>query len=156
MSMNTRRAAGFTMTEMAVTVAIAAILGVIAVPAFNTMIATQRGKTYASALYGTLAKTRSEAITLNGNVTLNPAAGGWGNGWQMNDPNGNPLDNRGASVGVTIAGPNLVTYTPSGRMPAGTVAPVFVISTMSGSTHIYQCVSVDLSGRPYMKAAQAC
>src|SRR5207245_8801902 len=79
----TCRVAGFTMTELMVTVAIAAILTSVAVPAFSTLIASQRAKTFSSALYATLAKTRSEAITLNGNVTLNPAAGGWGNGWQM-------------------------------------------------------------------------
>ena len=122
---------------------------------YSDYIAHQRAKTYASSLYATLAKTRSKAVALNGNVTLNPAAGGWGNGWQMNDPNGNALDNAGAAQGVTIAGPAVVTYTASGRLQAG-AAPVFQITTTSGVTTIYQCVSVDLGGRPYMVAASTC
>jgi len=150
-----RRVRGFTVTEMVVTVAIAAILSVVAVPSFQGLIANQRAKTYASSLYATLAKARSKAVALNGNVTLNPAAGGWGNGWQMNDPNGNALDNAGAAQGVTIAGPAVVTYTASGRLQAG-AAPVFQITTTSGVTTIYQCVSVDLGGRPYMVAASTC
>jgi len=35
-------------------------------------------------------------------------------------------------------------------------APQFQIMTTSGSTAYNQCVSVDLSGRPYMQAAPTC
>jgi type IV fimbrial biogenesis protein FimT len=143
------------MTELAVTVSVAAILATVAVPSFSGIIANQRGKTLASALYATLAKTRSAALTLNGNVTLQPKAGNWQNGWQILDPNNNVLDDYTAPAGVTIAGPAAVTYRSSGRLPAG-AAPLFQISTMSGTTVNYQCVSVDLSGRPYMAATQAC
>lgn len=151
-----RTARGFTMTELVVTVALAAILATIAVPAFNGMIATQRGRVAASDLYATLAKTRSEALTLNNNVTLQANGGGWASGWQMLDANNNVLENHSAATAVTIVGPAAVTYRPSGRLPAGAAAPVFVISTTSGATVNYQCVSVDLGGRPYMKAAAAC
>jgi type IV fimbrial biogenesis protein FimT len=146
---------GFTLTELIVTVSVAAILATIAVPSFNGIIANQRAKTLASALYATLAKTRSEALTLNGSVTLQPKAGGWASGWQILDPNNNVLDDYSAAAGMTIAGPAAVTYRPSGRLPAG-AAPMFQISTASGSTVNYQCVSVDLSGRPYMSATQTC
>lgn len=146
---------GFTATELIVTVSVAAILVTLAVPSFNNIIANQRAKTLASALYATLAKTRSEALTLNGNVTLQPKAGNWQNGWQILDPNNNVLDDYTATNGITIAGPAAVTYRASGRLPAG-AAPMFQISTMSGATVNYQCVSVGLSGRPYMSATQAC
>ena len=146
---------GFTLPELLVAVSVAAILATFAVPSFNGIIANQRAKTLASALYATLAKTRSEALTLNGNVTLQPKAGGWGNGWQILDPNNNVLDDYTAATGITIAGPAAVTYRPSGRLPAG-AAPVFQISTVSGATVNYQCVSVDLSGRPYIMGTQAC
>jgi type IV fimbrial biogenesis protein FimT len=151
-----RSARGFTVTEVMVTVAIAAILATVAAPAFNGMIASQRARAFASDLYATLAKTRSEALTLNNNVTLQANAGGWANGWQMLDANNNVLDNHAAATRVTIAGPATVTYRASGRLPAGAAAPVFVISTTSGATVNYQCVSVDLGGRPYMAAAATC
>ena len=144
------------MTELLVGLAVTGILATVAVPSFSSLTANQRAKTFASELYVTLSKTRSDAIALNGNVQLNPAAGGWSNGWQISDPNGNSLDNRGAAQGVTINGPNSITYTPSGRLPAGTVAPKFVISTSTMSATVYQCVSINLSGRPYMVAASTC
>jgi type IV fimbrial biogenesis protein FimT len=143
------------MTELAITVTVAAILASVAVPSFNGIIANQRAKTLASALYATLAKTRSEALTLNGNVTLQPKAGGWSSGWQMLDPNNNVLDDYTSATGVTIAGPAAVTYRSSGRLPIG-AAPIFQITTTVGATVNYQCVSVDLSGRPYVAATQTC
>ena len=151
-----RSARGFTMMELVVTVSLAAILGTIAVPAFNGMIATQRARTFAADMYAALAKTRSEALTLNNNVTLQANAGGWANGWQILDANNNVLDNHAAATGVTVTPTATVTYRASGRLPAGAVAPVFVISTTSGATAYHQCVSVDLGGRPYMAAAAAC
>lgn len=151
-----RNARGFTLTELIVTVSVAAILATVAVPSFNGIIATQRARTLAADLYVTIAKTRAEAISLNNNATLQPNAGGWANGWQILDVNNNVLDNHAAATAVTVVGPAAVTYRASGRLPAGVAAPVFVISTTSGATVNYQCVSVDLGGRPYIKAAAAC
>jgi type IV fimbrial biogenesis protein FimT len=151
-----RRAHGFTMTELVITLTVAAILTTIAVPSFNEMIATKKAQMCASDLYVALTKTRSEALTLNNNATLQPKAGGWSAGWQILDVNNNVLDNHAAEAAVTIVGPAVVTYGASGRLPAGTAAPMFVISTTSGATVNFQCVSVNLGGRPYMKAAAAC
>ena len=151
------RARGFTLIELMVVAAIVAILMAIAVPGFNGMIASQRARVFASDLYATLAKARSEAVTLNGNVTLQANAGGWQNGWQILDPNGNVLDNHAAAVAVTLTNPpGPVIYRPSGRLAVGAAAPVFQIMTTSGSTVYNQCVSVDLSGRPNMQAAPTC
>jgi type IV fimbrial biogenesis protein FimT len=150
-----RNERGFSLTELVVTVSVAAILTTVAVPSFNGVIANQRAKTLASSLYATLSKTRSEALTLNGNVTLQPKAGGWASGWQMLDANNNVLDDYTAASGITIAGPALVTYRASGRLPAG-ATPMFQISTSGGGSMSYQCVSVELSGRPYMSATQTC
>jgi type IV fimbrial biogenesis protein FimT len=150
-----RSEGGFTLTELVVTVSVAAILMTVAVPSFNGIVANQRAKTLASALYATLSKTRSEALTLNANVTLQPKAGGWGNGWQMLDANNNVLDDYSTASGITIAGPAAVTYRPSGRLPAGAV-PMFQVSTSAGGSMNYQCVSVELNGRPYMSASQTC
>ena len=150
-----RRAHGFTMTELTITLTIAAILTTIAVPSFNEMIATKKAQMCASDLYVALTKARSEALTLNNNTTLQPNAGGWNAGWQILDINNNVLDNHAAEAAVTIAGPAAVTYGASGRL-TGAVAPVFLISTMSGAAVNHQCVSVNLGGRPYMKAAAVC
>lgn len=148
---------GFTMTELAVSLTIAAILASVAVPSFQGIIATQRAKTYASALYATLAKARSEAITLNANVTLQPKAAGWQAGWQILDVNNNVLDDYTAATGINVpTPPAAITYRSSGRLAAGAAAPMFKINTTSGTTVNHQCVSVDPSGRPYMMATPTC
>jgi len=111
------------MTELVVTLAVAAILVTVAVPSFNGMIATQRARTYASALYVTLAKARSQALTLNANATLQPKAGGWQTGWRLLDANNNVLDDYTAATGINVPGsPASVIYRSSGRLPAGAAA----------------------------------
>lgn len=152
-----RQQRGFTMTELGITVTIAAILAAIAVPSFQGIIATQRARTCASALYATLSKARSEAITLNANVTLQPKAGGWQTGWQILDVNNNVLDDYTAASNISVpTPPGAVTYTSSGRLPTGAAAPMFKIQTTSGGQTNYQCVSVNPSGRPYMMATPTC
>lgn len=152
-----RHQRGFTMTELGVTVTIAALLAALAVPSFQGIIATQRARTYASALYATLSKARSEAITLNGNVTVKPKTGGWQIGWQILDPNNNPLDDYTAASNINEPGfAGTVVYTNSGRLLAGSAAPMFQINTTSASQTNYQCVSVTPSGRPYMMPTQTC
>jgi type IV fimbrial biogenesis protein FimT len=149
-------AAGFTVTELMITVAMAAILATVAVPSFQTLIASQRAKTSSSELFSSLFNARSNAIMRNANVTISQNAGGWSNGWQTLDANNNVLDNHDAVAGVTIIGPATVTYSPSGRLPAGNAAPMFVITTHSGGTTVYQCVAIDLGGRPYTQQGSTC
>jgi type IV fimbrial biogenesis protein FimT len=151
------------MIELLVSVAITAILATVAVPSFSGLIANQRAKTVTSELFGSLLKTRSEAIKRNASVTLSPTnAGGWVSGWRVLDLNGNVLDTRGASTGVTIAGPGgnpapvLITYRPSGRLATGSAAPSFLVTATAGWSTTNQCVSVDLTGRPYIVAASTC
>ena len=152
----TARQRGFTMTELGITMAVAAVLATIAIPSFQGIIASQKARTYASALYATLSKARSQAITLNASVTVQPKAGGWKNGWQTLDVNNNVLDDYTATSGVNVPTfPATITYSASGRMPGG-ATPTFKINTVSGSTTNYQCVSITPSGRPYMQAMQSC
>jgi type IV fimbrial biogenesis protein FimT len=140
------------MVELMVAVAIAGILAALAAPSFNDLIANQRAKAVASELHAALSRARGEAIARNANVTLSPKSGGWQNGWQILDPANAVLDDRGAASGATISGPTSVIYLRSGRVQ-GSTAPSFLVSLTTGSTSKYQCVSVELSGRPYLKAS---
>lgn len=150
-----RRDAGFTLIEMLVVLAIVVVCTLLAAPTFSYVVASRSAKSAASELFSSLQRTRSEAIAKNANITLSPVGGSWQNGWQMLNASSTVLDTRPTVRGATVTGPTNVIYRPSGRISGSTV-PSFLFTATSGSSTIYQCVSVDLTGRPYMKAASSC
>lgn len=145
-----RKAAGFTLPELIITVAIVGILAALAAPSLSSLISDQRAKSTATDLYVALAKARSEAIGRNANVTLAPKTGGWQAGWTITDAASTTLEDHPAITNATIVGPTNVIYRASGRI-SGTSAPTFDIQVTGGTTH--RCVTIDLSGRPNEKAA---
>lgn len=150
-------AVGFTTIELMVVVAIVAILAGLAAPSFSEMIAKHRAKNIGAELFSSLLRTRSEALARNTNVTLSPVGGNWASGWLLPDPANAAiiLESRSAAKGATVTGPASVVYSGSGRI-GGNTAPMFVVAVQSGSNTLYQCVSIDLAGRPYTKAAATC
>jgi len=145
---------GFTMTEVLVVLIIVAILASLAAPSFSQLIRSQKIKSMATDINTSLTRARSEAIKRNGNVTLSPLiAGSWQSGWQIADPDnaGTYIEVHPAIVGLTAIGPASVTYQSSGRIQ-GATAPAFSISAAGISDQ--RCVSVDLSGRPNVRAAE--
>ncbi|WP_130620155.1 GspH/FimT family pseudopilin [Dyella amyloliquefaciens] len=62
------RVRGFTMVELMITLAVAAILTMIAVPSFSNMINANRLTTATNAMVGALNSARMEAIKRNGSV----------------------------------------------------------------------------------------
>ncbi len=140
------------MTELLAVVAIIGILAALAAPSFSELIKSQRIKSMATDLNASLALARSEAVKRNRNVTMSPTtAGSWQSGWQIADPDnaGSNIEVHSAFEGLTATGPDDVTYRSSGRIQ-GATAPDFNIS--AAGTTAQRCVSVDLSGRPYVKA----
>ncbi len=144
------------MIELLMVVAIIGILASLAAPTFSDMIKSQRIKSMATDLNASLTLARSEAIKRNNIATLSPTtAGSWQSGWQITVPDlNNPGSNiivevHSAFTGLSATGPDSVTYRSSGRVQ-GSTAPAFNIS--APGTSAQRCVSVDLSGRPYVKA----
>lgn len=90
-SSQVRRPAGFTVVEMAVTLAVAVILLGIGVPAFSTLIDNQRMTTAAGDFLAAIHLARSEAVQRGTRVDLVPVDGrDWKNGWVVFvDGNGN-------------------------------------------------------------------
>ena len=144
------RGKGFTLIEVMMAVAIAAILVSLAAPSFVRMLADQRVKAAATDLYTAMSVTRSEAIKHNRNVTLQPKSGGWANGWVIANPEGGADLLDANATGVPVAGgPASVIYNGGGRL-AGATAPSF---TIGESDMPQRCLSVDLSGRPRITAS---
>ena len=73
--------AGFTLIELMVTIAILAIISMIAAPSFTPLMERWRVRGAAEALQSTIYYARSEAIKRGGGVTITATGGDWAGGW---------------------------------------------------------------------------
>lgn len=141
-----RKPSGFTLIELMVVVALAAIMASLAAPSFKSFVSGQRVKTAASDFAMAAIFARSEAIKRNADVTITPAtagATGWKDGWSV-ATGGTQLSQQQAYTGVTFSGPaSAVTYKGTGRLSAA-VTTMTITGTDSGA----RCVAFDLSGMP--------
>lgn len=141
---------GFTLVELLVTIAIAAILMAVAIPSFSTFVAAQRIKTASFDLSSSLIYARSEALKRNANVTLASATGGWQDGWTLNT--GMTVISRHEPLsGMAVTGPaGTLIYRSNGRLSSS--GNTFLISSTNNTSVASRCISVALSGVPASKA----
>lgn len=153
-----RRRAGFTLIELIVVVAISAILAGLAAPSMGRLIAQQRLKSAAGDLHLAMVKARAEAIKRNTNVTVSPTGGAWANGWTIPDPASTTapaLEVHGPITSVTVAtSATQVVYAGTGRPTAATAGASFVFSSATASSS--RCLTIDLTGHPYLKEGSTC
>ena len=125
------RLQAFTLLELMIALAIAGIVGALAVPAFGTWLAGQQVQGRAEALLYALDLARSEAIKRGDRVDVCPGDGGcdagalaWEGGWVVvpdarRDASSANGHERTAPPGVTIRGnrpvADYVSYTGAGR-----------------------------------------
>lgn len=144
------RLRGFTLIEMVVTLAIVAVLLVVAVPSLADLVATQRVKTGAFDLYASLAYARSEAIKRNVVIDIAPRNSNLANGWQVLSGTTVLRDQTGFS-GISVAGPSgTVSFDPEGRLTAAGRVD-FRLTAANSALVIPRCVVVDVSGRPSIR-----
>ena len=108
----------------------------------------QRVKSASFDLFSSLIFARSEAITRNATVRVEPVSGSWTNGWTVKDATGNVLRELGAvrDVAISLTPGTSIEYRGSGRLNAAAM-PQFQLSS-TGSTVLTRCIKIDLSGRP--------
>jgi type IV fimbrial biogenesis protein FimT len=76
------RGLGFTLVEVMIAIALAALLLVVAVPSFRTMLLNNRMLSHANSLVSALNLARSEAVKRSGNVSVCRRDGSdWQQGW---------------------------------------------------------------------------
>lgn len=152
--------AGFTLVELLVTIAVAAILAAIALPAFNNFILNDRDSSQINALVGSFNYARSEAVKRNTSYgvqvcassdgqTCNGLATAWYSGWivlDMNPADKNPLTNQLLVLQYVpaLAGTNTMTTSGAG----GTGITFKSNGTVAASAKIKVC---DLRGSAFAR-----
>lgn len=165
--------AGFTLIELMVVVAVAALLQSLAAPAFTGMVNSMRLTAAVNSLFSSLLLARSEAIKRNARAVLCKStsgeacitSGGWEQGWIVfHDANNNARRDAGEAIvshqqamqaPILLMGNNplvsYVSYTPmgqtayaSGAFQAGTLT---VCAASSDSQEARQIV-ISSAGRP--------
>ena len=132
---NLRRAAGFSLVELAVTVAVLAIIAAIAIPSFERTINTGRLTSAGNELVSAMQTAREEAIARRATATVCPSADGTvcdsavGNTWLvLLSKNGVDTAMRVVSVPPALSvkvssnvssGGNRIMFTPDGFAKAG-------------------------------------
>ena len=152
-------AAGFTLIEAMVAIALMAVLLMIAVPSFNNAALGSQLRASANDLAAAAFMARSEAIKRNAVVTLCMSAdggscsvsGGWEQGWAIMLA-GTPLQQHTAApAGLKISAGAItsVSFQPTG---AGATAAVFTVCRATPSVgHEERVVTIDATGRPWVK-----
>lgn len=158
---------GFTLIELMITIAIAAILLTVAVPGMQNFIIENRMTTLSNELVTDLLVAKSEAVRRSVRVAVcvrNTAGdacnvgGSWTDGWiAFTDANSNGIVDAGETVlkvhapmptGVvmtapTISTPNIVTYSPSGAL-----APLAAITfNLCRTGYLGRNIDVSTTGR---------
>jgi type IV fimbrial biogenesis protein FimT len=146
-----RRATGFTVIELVMSVAVLAIITAFAIPSLTNLTLDTGLKTAAIDVYNTMIYARSEAIKRNATVDVIPTGGNWKNGWTV-QIGATVLKTVGPSTTRMddITAPGTISYSGSGRLTTiGTVT--YVINVSANPNVTPRRVIVDMGGRPSIR-----
>jgi type IV fimbrial biogenesis protein FimT len=147
---------GFTLIELMVTIAVMAILLMVAVPSFKEAMLGSKLGSYANSLVAGAHLARSEAIKRNQVVTLCVSSNGtscgtgdWGQGWIVRTTGGTVVQHQQAlPAGFKVkqtAGPASLGFRPSG---VGSDTATFTVCRATPLGGQERVVSISATGRP--------
>lgn len=116
---------GFTLIELMVTIAVAAILLTVAVPSFQNLAKNNAVKSTTRDLVATINTARMHSMSMRSDVKVTPASGGWGDGWNLDVANSameedsNFTPGKNTSVSRT-RGNGALTFMARGGLQGGT------------------------------------
>lgn len=151
-------APGFTLIELLVTLAVAAILVSVAIPNFQTFVASNRMASQANDLIAALNLARSEAVKRGSSVDVcassdgSTCTGGWASGWIIKDASGVIRVQQALTGNSTLTSAvTTIPFRSNGRTSLAASATLTLCppspAVVSGRT-----VSVELTGRPSVAA----
>ncbi len=143
---------GFTILELLVTVALIAILFILAIPSFQTMLERNRVTTTVNDMMASFLLARSAAVTQESNMVIAKLTN-WNDGWTVTDTSNVEIlrhSTSGAGLSVASFGSNLsnsLTYTPEGRAATALTAGTDYFRITAGDN--VRCIYFSATGRPY-------
>jgi len=157
---------GFTLVEIAVTLAIFAIVLSIAIPSVGAFIASSRAAAGANDLMVAVRAARSEAIARGQTVNLCAASvadgtacatssPNWANGWLITQSDGTLIKSWGHISGLTLSGTLSSTASISFSGATGTVGSAKTLTLCTPASN-GTTVSISANGRSVTYVASSC
>ena len=146
--MRTSRSHGFTLVEMLVTLAVFAVLMMIAIPSMQPFLQSQSVKNASMDINSTVELARSEAIKRNAtvDVTANNATD-WSQGWVVSQ--GTNVIRNQDSLGNVVITPSSGSFSFDGNGRMTTTGSTFTVEPLNkvGSQPLCLTVTVGATGR---------